>query len=112
MKNFDSIFLNITGECQKENIIMKVTKFITPKEAAHECQRIMNCKFIILNYNKQLGSKSLNDDKAIFCSHTPINRISKLGFMIAGKNSSNMIHYTNNKKEKNTGIVNTGWGEP
>ncbi|SOV81402.1 conserved Plasmodium protein, unknown function [Plasmodium sp. gorilla clade G3] len=110
MKNFDSIFLNMTGECQKENIIMKITKFITPKEAAQECKRIMNCKFIILNYNKQLGSKSLNDDKAIFCSHTPINRISKLGFMIAGKNSSNIIHYTNNIKEMNTGIINTGMG--
>ncbi|KAI4836322.1 hypothetical protein MKS88_004114 [Plasmodium brasilianum] len=86
LKNYKLISLNISGECDREHVLMKISKFISPKGVAEECNKIPNCKFIVFNYNRQLGGEKKADDMAILCSQPPINRKNKLGFLIVGKN--------------------------
>ncbi|CRG95182.1 conserved Plasmodium protein, unknown function [Plasmodium gallinaceum] len=106
IKNYNVIDLNKTGECDEKNVLIKITNFITPKEVAEECNKISNCKFIIFNYNKKLGSSSKLNEKAVLCSQPPINRISKLGFFIAGKYVDSSSNQKKENKKKKKMIVN------
>ncbi|CRH01616.1 conserved Plasmodium protein, unknown function [Plasmodium relictum] len=110
MKNYSIIQLNKTGECDEQNVLIKITKFITPKEVAEECNKIYNCKFIILNYNRKLGNKSKLNEVAILCSQPPVNRINKLGFLIAGKYIEDSSTQKKEKKRKKKIIVKTSVG--
>ncbi|VEV58694.1 conserved Plasmodium protein, unknown function [Plasmodium vinckei vinckei] len=106
MKNYRTIYMNMSGECDKNNILMKISKDISPKEAAEECNRVPNCEFIILDYNKKLGSEENDKHMSILCSRPPINRVSKLGFLIAEKNNESRHNIAKNNKDRRKIIIN------
>ncbi|GAW82099.1 hypothetical protein PGO_120910 [Plasmodium gonderi] len=98
MKNF-KVSLNITGECDDEHVLMRITKDTTPKEAADECDKIAECKFIVFNYNRKLGHEKAQGDRATLCSVPPKGRVKKMGFLIAGKDYEE-AHLSFKKKER------------
>ncbi|GAB67593.1 hypothetical protein PCYB_121610, partial [Plasmodium cynomolgi strain B] len=71
VKNF-TLSLNMMGECDNEDVLMRISKDVTPKEAAAECNKIADCKFIVFNYNRKLGSEETQVDRAVLCSEPPI----------------------------------------
>ncbi|ANQ10132.1 Uncharacterized protein PCOAH_00041120 [Plasmodium coatneyi] len=99
VKNFN-LSLNMMGECDDEHVLMRIRKDVTPKEAATECNKITDCKFIVFNYNRKLGSDETQVDRVVLCSVPPKGRKNKMGFLIAGKNHEEVPHSAKKKERK------------
>ncbi|KMZ98353.1 hypothetical protein PVNG_05106 [Plasmodium vivax North Korean] len=97
VKNFN-LSLNMTGECDDEHVLMRISKDVTPKEAAAECNKMADCKFIVFNYNRRLGGEETQVDRAVLCSVPPKGRKNKMGFLIAGKDHEGVPHAAKKKE--------------
>lgn len=84
MKSYD-LSLNMSGECDEENVLMQIRKPVTPSEASQECDRIPSCQYIIFNYTNQIGKNNSEEVRALLCSKIPLGRLNKLGFLLAKK---------------------------
>lgn len=99
------IKLNTSGECEEEDIVLRIKRFISPKVVAEECNRISHCNYIIFNYNRKVGKEDAEEDRAILCSKPPFARKNQLGYFIAGKPVEDKTLLSHKKLKKNTSLT-------